>query len=108
MIVRALPATIDVPLAGVTMLTVGGILLDPKDSDAMGSRPFDGLPFVRDGADAMRIDPPTLTAREVRYLNRRMPRAKTMQKDLPWLTDGERNQYSDIYRYFPLFAESEL
>lgn len=93
---------------GQQMLTVGGVLLDPADRRAMGSRPFEGLPFVREDSVPMRIEPPTLTAREVRHLNRRMPRENAAVKDLPWLTDEERDQYRQVYRFFPVFSESEL
>jgi hypothetical protein len=93
---------------GQQMLTIGGVLLDPKDRRAMGRQPFEGLPFVREGPDPMRIEPPTLTSREVRYLNRRMPRDTAALKELPWLTDDERDQYRQVYRYFPFFSESEL
>jgi hypothetical protein len=93
---------------GQRMLTVGGIILDKKDDARLGSEAFDGLSFVRTGADAFLIEPPMLTGREVRHLNQLLPYAASNPTQPSWLTVEERNAYRDVYRYFPVFAESEL
>ena len=50
-----------------------------------------------------------LTGREVRYLNQLLPH--TASPDLPepsWLSKKDREAYREVYRYFSIFAESEL
>jgi hypothetical protein len=94
---------------GQQMLTIGGVILDQKDDARFGSMPFDGLGFIRDGAEPFMIEPPMLTGREVRYLNQLLPHtAATDMPDPAWLSDADRKAYREVYRYFPIFAESEL
>jgi hypothetical protein len=93
---------------GQRMLTVGGTLVDGADRDRMGKKPFNGLSFVRTKEVPLLVEPPTLTGREVRYLNRLLPRRRAPSKKPGWLTNDERESYRQIYRYYPIFAESEL
>ncbi|HLP84065.1 MAG TPA: O-methyltransferase [Phycisphaerales bacterium] len=90
------------------MLTVGWLLINSADRAKLGAHAFDSLPFVRTDDKALLIDPPQLTGREVRHLNRLLP---TSDEDIPevdWLPASERKRYMAVYRYFPVFAESEL
>ena len=93
---------------GHRMFTVGGILLDPKDDSRLGENPFDDLSFVRTGEDSLLIDPPMLTGREVRHLNQLLPHEAAELGQPVWLTADDRRKYKEVYRYFPVFAESEL
>jgi hypothetical protein len=86
------------------MLTVGGVLLHKWAEDKFGPAPFAGLSFTRSSDDAFEIKPPMLTGREARYLSSRMPGSLSVD----WLSDEEVANYREIYRYFPIFAESEL
>lgn len=90
------------------MLTVGGILLNNADCKSLGQNPFAGLRFIRDGVTALEIKPPILTSREVRHLNDLLPRADAEKKRPKWLSAPEFSEYRDLYRYYPVFAESEL
>ncbi len=93
---------------GQRMLTLGGALVNSADAAKLGKGAFKGLRFVREGADPAVISPPTLTGREVRHLNRLLPRQGGRLKGPSWLTAEERESYQEIYRYYPIFAESEL
>ena len=91
---------------GQKMATVGGIFVKRADAATLGTNPFRGLSFIRDGVDGLEIQPPALTGREVRYLNRVLPHKKPAKP--VWLAESELANYRDIYRYYPVFAESEL
>lgn len=93
---------------GQRMLTLGGIVVSEADSRKLGKNPFKGLRFIRDGAEPATIAPPTLTGREVRHLNRLLPKHGGKLRGPAWLTSGEYERYREIYRYYPIFAESEL
>jgi len=93
---------------GQRMLTVGGLLLNPADSRSLGESPFDGLSFTRKDGDAMEIKPPILTGREVRYLNRLCPQDNEKTEAPEWLTPEEVESFRQVYRYYPVYAESEL
>jgi len=93
---------------GQRMLTVGGVLLNPADKKTLGRKPFEGLPFIRDADDAVEIKPPILTAREVRYLSRLFPHNRKKTKALKWLAAEDIENFRQVYRYYPVYAESEL
>ena len=93
---------------GQRMLTVGGLLLNPADKRSLGARPFRGLSFVREGDDPMEIKPPILTGREVRHLSQRFPNNGKSTRPLKWLTPEELENFRQVYRYYPVYAESEL
>jgi hypothetical protein len=90
------------------MYTLGGVFVNPADSGRLGPHAFDDLFFARSGEEAFEISPPMLTSREVRFLNRRMPAAEEGGQDPSWLSTEELDSFKQIYRYYPIFAESEL
>jgi hypothetical protein len=93
---------------GQRMLTVGGLLANAADAKRIGSDPFAGLSFARNGRDAFEIKAPTLTGREVRFLNRHLPHDDGATKTPTWLSEEDAASFRDVYRYYPIFAESEL
>lgn len=93
---------------GQRMLTVGVLLLNPADAATLGSDPFGGLPFIQTGDDAIEIKPPVLTGREVRYLSRLFPHDEAKTPPPPWLNSEELECFRQVYRYYPVYAESEL
>ncbi len=93
---------------GQKMLTVGGILLNAADAKTIGSEPFAGLPFERRSTEAMEIKPPLLTGREVRYLSRILPDSGKSSRRLKWIERDAFERFKEVYRYYPIFAESEL
>jgi len=93
---------------GTRMLTVGGVLLNPADAATLGAEPFDGLPFIRKTEDALEIKPPVLTGREARHLSRLCPDDSAKFEVPDWLTKEEVESFRQVYRYYPVYAESEL
>lgn len=93
---------------GQRMLTIGGVLLNPADAENLGADPFDGLSFIRKAEDALEIKPPVLTGREVRHLSQLFPHDEATTKFESWLTHEEIENFRQVYRYYPVYAESEL
>jgi hypothetical protein len=93
---------------GQRMLTVGGVFLNPGDGRSLGKNPFEGLDFIREAEESYELDPPTLTGREVRHLNRLLPSRSKLRKETRWLSADEIEKFRRLYRYYPVFAESEL
>jgi hypothetical protein len=93
---------------GQRMLTVGGVFVNSGDAKKLGADPFGGLESIRTGQDSFEIAPPTLTGREVRFLNRLLPHEGEGMEKVGWLSDGELETFRQLYRYYPIFAESEL
>jgi len=98
------------------MLTVGGIILDSETNEKATRCNFSDLHFFRDDERVYYIDPPNLTYREIKYLNKYMslnninkiPRDDAdneIDKIVP-MKDIEK--FQKIYRYFPTFSESNL
>lgn len=93
---------------GLKMLTVGGLLLNVTDAERLGPNAFNDLPFVRTGRDALEINPPVFTSREIRFLNRLLPHDDNATAEAKWLSKEELASFRTLYRYYPIFAESEL
>lgn len=93
---------------GVKMLTVGGLLLNGADKTKLGPDPFAGLHFVRAGESAFEILAPMLTGREVRFLNSLLPDQGGSPVSPDWLQKSDFDHFCEVYRYYPIFAESEL
>jgi hypothetical protein len=92
---------------GAKMLTVGGLLCRSEDTTAFDVAGFDKLFFVRRGADPFVIKVPVLTFREMRYLDQLLPHGRArIPKDL--FPESDIDEYAIIYRYFPMYAETDL
>jgi len=91
------------------MLTVGGIVYAQSEAGRMKKCAFDQVPFIRDGAEPCRIEVPCLTYREIRLLDKLLPRDNPEGFRGPrWLPSVDVKRYARIYRYFPTFAETDL
>lgn len=96
------------------MLTVGGII-HTKDQKKKIDEMFENLEFIRNGANCFNIVVPKLTYREIHALDKALPPVKgKVKKDsksdlskIP-LSKNDKDNYADIYRYFPIFAETNL
>lgn len=93
------------------MLTVGGLLYEKGQSSIVASCEFDRLPFIRtspkDKCTPCRLEVPQLTYKEIRHLDRQLPRAKGKRLTSPNVPRADMKKYEGIYRYFPTFAETE-
>lgn len=100
---------------GVRMLTIGGIIFTNENSDAYEKANFEELSFIRTDSEPFTIEIPSLTLKEIRFLNSQLPSGITdegkfsdeIYKDLnPDLPEEDVLNYSKIYNYFPIYAES--
>ncbi len=97
---------------GARMLTVGGLIFERvQKGDVEGCR-FKDLPFVRSDIRAKSkpymIEVPSLTFREIRHLDKQLPRMKRRRITSPKVPMSDLKRYERIYRYFPAFAETEV
>lgn len=91
---------------GAKMLTVGGILHDEGQEHIVDRCAFDKLSFYRPDETPYKIEPPLLTFKEVRALDKLIP-IENGQCELP-LPPSDVAKYEKYYRYFPHFAEAEI
>ena len=92
---------------GHRMLTMGGMITTDSEKNKLSGAGLKNLPFVRIDlrSDPFVIQVPTLTRKERLYLDSHMP------CDSGWLPDDFEldqeyvNNYRDIYRFYPIFAE---
>jgi len=94
---------------GMKMLTTGGIIFDEGQQRVF---PLEDIrrthSFVRFDDEAYIIRVPNLTYRELRYLDGLLPDNKShvdVQLNIP---PQDVENYAEIYRYFPTFAETDV
>jgi hypothetical protein len=97
---------------GNKMMTTGGLLYN-RDQEALVNKcKFDQLDFLQLNAKAsakpFAIEVPRLTYREIRHLDRQLPRKKRRKPTAPHVPQGDIEKYEKIYRFFPTFAETEV
>lgn len=92
---------------GALMLTVGGIIYGSGQKHLLDKCAFNNSNFCRDGSEPYKIKIPKLTFKEIRHLDSLMPidAANYTSINIP---PSEIAQYCEVYRYFPIFAESEI
>jgi Putative O-methyltransferase len=97
---------------GDKMLTVGGLLYEGGQDGILAKCGFDQLEYIRSSMKAdcapFLIQVPMLTYREIRHLDKQLPRNKHARLSLPKVSRGDVKNYENIYRYFPTFAETEV
>ena len=93
---------------GAKMVTVGGILYEVGQKSLVDAAAFADLPFVRSGADAFRIEVPKLTYKEIHHLQAHVPGKAKATKDDQGIPADEIARYQDLYRYFPVFASTDI
>jgi len=103
---------------GVKMLTIGGIVLNTNDEIKLKDANFKELEFYRRDDDIFKIKIPSITPKEIRFLNSQLPNginrngklrktkiANNLKPDIPQI---DMKEYSKIYKYFPLFSETKF
>lgn len=93
---------------GSKMTTIGGILLDGTDVPRYLSSGIAELPFARAGSSPLLLQVPKLTYKEMRALDRTVPRTAGSEPPPPGLPADTPDQYLSIYRYFPHFVEADF
>ncbi len=89
------------------MLTVGGLLATDHDGRQFEKVEVEESDFVRTGEEALELQLPKLTLREIRYLNQRLPTSPSAIAQLKTIPREHVERYSRLYRYFPAFTEIE-
>jgi len=93
---------------GAQMMTAGGILHTDDQVEAIDEAMV-GLPQVRaEGEDALLVDAPVLTAREVRHLSAQLPRPAEQPPTSPGVPSSDAARFAALYRQYPLYAPVEI
>jgi len=92
---------------GVKMLTVGGLIYKKDQSSIVEKCDFNRLPFVRSNGEPYLIEVPILTNREIKLLDKYLP-DRDCDVDRELISEEDIRKYKEIYRYFPIFAETEF
>lgn len=102
---------------GATMLTVGGIIYNADQRKNMSKMKLHEVAHIRSNSEQYRIQCPSLTYKEIQLLNNLLPCViKTNDsgkitnkefKSIP-LSPTDIKHYSEIYRYYPNYAEANI
>lgn len=95
---------------GTRMLTTGGILYTEFERRHLDGA-FTGLDFLKTDAasrDAYEIRVPKLTYRELRHLDKQLPCDTPSDLQAEGIPHEDLERYSQVYRYFPTFAETDI
>lgn len=92
---------------GAKMLTIGGIVFRDDQRDVFEKCAFAQMDFVRFDKTVYPIEPPNLTFREIHYIDRYLP-SRISMLSLGGLPKDDIKKYSQLYRYFPTFSETEI
>jgi len=97
---------------GAKMVTAGGLIHRRGQAPMVAKCDFDALSFVRANngpkCSPYSIEVPSLTYREIRHLNKQLPRTKRTRLNSPKVPAKDLKRYERIYRHFPHFAETEI
>ena len=92
---------------GAKMTTIGGVFVDEGQNEVFESAGFGALSFFQDGEDAVRIEVPMLTPREMRHLDKSLPCGDGEELNRGSIPERDANRYAAFYRYLPNFASYE-
>ena len=93
---------------GAQMLTVGGLLFSEDQREQVAACRFEEAPFVRSGEEHYKIEVPNLTYRELRHIDRQLPTHAPENIETDGIPPDDILKYSCLYKYFPMFAETEI
>lgn len=71
------------------------------------AEPLTSTPRGRNAEEAVRIEVPMLTPREMRHLDRSLPCADLNDMDLESIPERDARHYAKLYRYLPNFVSFE-
>lgn len=94
---------------GHKMASFGGILYEAQHEDLIRECAFGSLPFIRPaGMEALRIEVPSLTLKEMRMLDRFLPGNYPDDANLEGVPPEDAQKYAGLYRYFPSFVDADF
>jgi hypothetical protein len=89
---------------GAAMTTIVGIFCSPQDKSRFDDCGFEKLAFMPPNGSVLHIEVPKLTIREIRFLERQLPKLMAGKLDLQAIPEEEAQLFADLYRYLPNFA----
>ena len=92
---------------GAKMTTIGGVFIDAGQDALFDSAGLADLLFFRNGDDALRINVPLLTPREIHQLDQSLPLQPGEENDIGPIPISDGKHYANLYRYLPKFAAYE-
>ncbi|ACL58818.1 O-methyltransferase [Methylobacterium nodulans] len=92
---------------GAKMTTISGVFVDRGQASIFASCAFEELSFYRPSLDAMRIEVPKLTPKEMRDIETRLPLVNGQDIDPGHAPLRDARQFATFYRYLPAFASFE-
>jgi hypothetical protein len=99
-----------------TIMTIGGIVFDKSQKTLIAKMDFENLPFIKTDKERFKIKCPNLTFREIKALDKLLPDSLEIEngrfknkklQEIPLIPTDKKN-YSEVYRYYPNYAESVL
>lgn len=93
---------------GARMLTIGELFYRRSDSEAIAACSFKDFDFCREENRPFFIRIPSLTSREILYLEAQLPCTPPDQIDRRDIPLQDVKTFAEIYRYFPKFAEMDF
>ncbi len=95
---------------GCEMSTLGFVFYsDEKELEKIEGSKISLFDFYKDGVEPYKIEVPNLTMKEIKALLEVMPKSTTRLKEMEAIVPpSEIEQFSKIYKYLPLFTDSEV
>lgn len=90
---------------GAPMLTIGGIICEPKEERRLQREGALRHKFIRTDAEALEISVPPLTVREKLWLDKHLDKDLTANKTVFELEDDLLSNYRTFYKEYPTFVE---
>ena len=91
---------------GMLMKTFVGIFATVRDQNKVEQCGFETLDFIPPTSQSIKIDVPILTAREIRYLERQLPKGCNFI-NYGSIPREHADNFAKLYRYLPNFAVLE-
>ena len=92
---------------GAKMTTIGGVFIDEGQNEIFEGAGFGALSFFQESEDAVRIEVPMLTPREMRHLDRSLPCGEGEELNRGPIPERDAKRYAAFYRHLPNFASYE-
>lgn len=92
---------------GAKMTTIIGVFCSADNIDKLTECHFEALEFMPNDRSPIRIEVPTLTAREFKKLESQLPLFEGDELQLGTIPKREADQFVKLYRYLPNFAVLE-
>jgi hypothetical protein len=90
------------------MMSVGGVVFRDDQAPLLGTARFSRFPFYRPGDEPYLLEVPSLTPKEVRALQERLPLGRGETLNSGPVPAELVTKYPDFYRYYPTFSEVEV